>query len=45
MADGLLSVAMGVAAQRSIEERRPVDMAELLPPELSRSGDGRPTTA
>ena len=28
--DGLMAVAMGVAAQRSIEERRPVDMAEVL---------------
>ncbi|MEY3360971.1 MAG: hypothetical protein RL531_690 [Actinomycetota bacterium] len=29
-ADGLLSVAMGVAAHRSIEEGRPVDLAEVL---------------
>ena len=28
--DGLLSVAMGVAAHRSIEEGRPVEMAEVL---------------
>jgi myo-inositol 2-dehydrogenase/D-chiro-inositol 1-dehydrogenase len=28
--DGLLSVAMGVAAHRSIDERRPVDVAEVL---------------
>ncbi len=27
--DGLMAVAMGVAAERSIAERRPVDMAEL----------------
>jgi predicted dehydrogenase len=27
--DGLLAVAMGLAAQRSIEERRPVELAEL----------------
>jgi myo-inositol 2-dehydrogenase / D-chiro-inositol 1-dehydrogenase len=27
--DGLLAVAMGVAAERSIHQRRPVDMAEL----------------
>ncbi|MEE8602579.1 Gfo/Idh/MocA family protein [Euzebya tangerina] len=30
--DGLLSVAMGVAAHRSIEERRAVTMAEVLDP-------------
>lgn len=29
-ADGLLSVAMGVAAHRSIEERRAVDLVEVL---------------
>jgi predicted dehydrogenase len=29
VADGLLAVAMGVAAETSIRERRPVDMAEL----------------
>jgi predicted dehydrogenase len=29
--DGLLSVAIGAAAHRSIDERRPVDMAEVLP--------------
>jgi predicted dehydrogenase len=28
-ADGLLSVAMGIAAHRSIDERRPVSLAEL----------------
>ena len=28
--DGLLSVAVGVAAQRSIDQRRPVDVAEIL---------------
>ena len=28
--DGLLSVAMGVAAHRSIDEGRPVEMSELL---------------
>lgn len=28
--DGYVAVAMGVAAQRSIEEHRPVDMAEVL---------------
>ena len=28
--DGFLAVAMGVAAQRSIEEHRPVDMAEMV---------------
>jgi len=28
--DGWLAVAMGVAAQRSIEERRPVEMSEVL---------------
>lgn len=28
--DGLLSVAIGVAAQQSIAERRPVDMSEVL---------------
>ena len=27
--DGLAAVAMGVAAERSIAERRPVDMAEM----------------
>jgi predicted dehydrogenase len=27
--DGLLAVAMGVAAERSIHEGRPIDMAEL----------------
>ncbi len=27
--DGLMSVAMGVAAERSVAERRPVDLAEL----------------
>lgn len=30
--DGLLSVAMGVAAHRSIDERRPVTLAEVLAP-------------
>ena len=30
--DGLLSVAVGVAAHRSIDERRPVDLAEVLAP-------------
>ena len=30
--DGYLAVAMGVAAQRSIEERRPIDMAEVVTP-------------
>lgn len=30
LADGLVSVAMGVAAQRSIAERRPVPMEEVL---------------
>ena len=30
--DGLMAVAMGVAAQRSIEERRPVEMSEVLGP-------------
>ena len=30
--DGYLAVAMGVAAQRSIEEHRPVEMSELLEP-------------
>lgn len=30
LSDGLASVAMGVAAQRSIAERRPVTMAEVL---------------
>ncbi len=29
VADGLMSVAMGVAAERSIAERRPIDMSEL----------------
>jgi predicted dehydrogenase len=29
LADGLLAVAMGVAGQQSIEERRPVDLSEL----------------
>jgi predicted dehydrogenase len=33
--DGLWSVAMGVAAHRSIELGRPVDLAEVLP---NRSG-------
>lgn len=28
--EGLMSVAMGVAAQRSIEEHRAVEMAEVL---------------
>ena len=28
--DGLLSVAVGVAAHRSIDQRRPVDLAEIL---------------
>lgn len=32
MEDGLRSVALGVAAQRSIVERRPVDLAEILAP-------------
>ena len=27
--DGLRAVALGIAAQRSIEERRPVEMSEL----------------
>ena len=27
--DGLIAVAMGVAAERSIAERRPVEMTEL----------------
>jgi myo-inositol 2-dehydrogenase/D-chiro-inositol 1-dehydrogenase len=27
--DGLLAVAIGVAAERSIREGRPIDMAEL----------------
>jgi hypothetical protein len=31
LVDGLWSVAMGVAAHRSIEQSRPVDLAELLP--------------
>ncbi len=30
--EGLLSVAIGVAAYRSIDERRPVEMAEVLTP-------------
>ena len=30
MADGLQSVALGIAAQRSIAERRPIDVAEVL---------------
>ena len=30
LADGLLSVAMGVAAHRSIDEGRPVELAEVL---------------
>ena len=30
--DGLLAVAMGVAAQQSIEEGRPVDIAEMVGP-------------
>jgi myo-inositol 2-dehydrogenase / D-chiro-inositol 1-dehydrogenase len=29
--DGLWSVAVGVAAHRSIDERRPIDLTELLP--------------
>ena len=33
--DGLLAVAMGVAAQRSIEEGRPVDIAEMVGPKTS----------
>ena len=28
--DGLLSVAVGVAAHRSIDEGRPVDLADVL---------------
>ena len=31
--DGLWSVAVGEAAHRSIEQRRPVDLAELIPAE------------
>ena len=31
--DGLWSVAIGEAAHRSIEQRRPVDLAEILPAE------------
>jgi hypothetical protein len=27
--DGMLAVAMGIAAQRSIAERRPIEMREL----------------
>ncbi len=34
LTDGLWSVAMGVAAHRSIELGRPVAMAELLPPSI-----------
>ena len=30
LADGRLSVAMGVAAHRSIDERRVVEMSEIL---------------
>lgn len=30
LSDGLVSVAMGIAAHRSIDERRPVDIAEVL---------------
>jgi len=32
--DGLWSVAIGEASQRSIDERRPVDLSELIPAEL-----------
>jgi len=32
--DGLWSVAIGEAAHRSIDERRPVDLAELIPAEF-----------
>jgi hypothetical protein len=28
--DGLMAVAVGVAAHRSIDERRPVEMTEVL---------------
>jgi myo-inositol 2-dehydrogenase/D-chiro-inositol 1-dehydrogenase len=31
LADGLASVAIGIAAHRSIDDRRPVDLAEVLP--------------
>jgi predicted dehydrogenase len=31
VSDGLLSVAVGVAAHRSIDERRPVELSELIP--------------
>ena len=37
--DGLLAVAIGVAAHRSIDERRPVPMSEVLP---SSAGDVNP---
>lgn len=42
MQDGLLSVAVGVAAQRSIAERRPVDLSEILPPPTRTGGDPSP---
>ncbi len=41
--DGLLAVAMGVAAQRSIEEGRPVHLAEVLGNVGSAGDSGRPT--
>ena len=40
--DGLWSVAMGVAAHRSIELGRPVAMSELLPPRPSVAPTTRP---
>jgi predicted dehydrogenase len=39
--DGLWSVAVGVAAQLSIEEQRPVDLAEIIP-NLSPASPGHP---
>lgn len=41
--DGLLAVAMGVAAQRSIEKGCPVDLAEVLDNIGSTGDSGRPT--